>query len=783
MALLASRRLRVLMKVDSFSIEYPSIRATLNVFPSSNNAELYVVSDAESYGESKYQLKEGRSYEYEFESWDGNNETFQFNEENEIIKYSRSKHQDRGILRTGIYVGTLTLYIKSNTTNDIVGKVELEVQSEKASYREDYYKMLEDITNYYTELVMLQGSPTTKSFMVDENLSSQTLYQKFSFVRSIVESENFIESIHKIQSNPIRKWSEALREVDITNVKRLSRKGLRQIVSKNNRIRVFENGAFNNPYPFDTLPRTISVPYKRDSIDNIENQFVKYALQSFFSFCSYIQTLRNASHRLVKEAAMTCNKLSGMLSTSFFKEVSLPQHLNLNSPALQRKEGYREVLQVWLIFDLAAKLCWKGGDDVYKIGMRNVAMLYEYWIFFKLLELVSSVFNIPKTEKTKLVDFSENNINLNLKEGDWTVINGIYDAGSRKINIRLNYNRTFTGSHTISSAGSWTTSMRPDYTLTFWPGEGVKEEEAEKENLIVHIHLDAKYRLNKILLDDDTSDTNKISDELLKEKKEQALGVYKRADLLKMHAYKDAIRRTSGAYILYPGNVNHNKVGFHEIIPGLGAFCISPGNVETEIGALKNFILKVVDHLLNRTSQREKLSYYDYSIHKDPPEQCDCVKESLPESYGSNRDFLPDQTNVIIGYYKTQKHLDWIKENHMYNARAGERKGALAITKELLTARYLLLHNGKDAALYKIKVGGPKVYGYNDMKTKNYPFDLQDKNTEKIYLIFHLNQKGIEKEMRQYRWDASDVIKLKPHKVGKTEVVKLTELMKIAKLK
>ena len=44
-----------------------------------------------------------------------------------------------------------------------------------------------------------------------------------------------------------------------------------------------------------------------------------------------------------------------------------------------------------------------------------------------------------------------------------------------------------------------------------------------------------------------------------------------------MHAYKDAIRRTGGAYILYPGTDNQNPLkGFHEIIPGLGAFAIRP---------------------------------------------------------------------------------------------------------------------------------------------------------------------------------------------------------------
>ena len=61
---------------------------------------------------------------------------------------------------------------------------------------------------------------------------------------------------------------------------------------------------------------------------------------------------------------------------------------------------------------------------------------------------------------------------------------------------------------------------------------------------------------------------------------EEERGMYRRADLLKMHAYKDAIRRTGGAYVLYPGTEDRVVSGFHEIIPGLGAFAISPKHGE-----------------------------------------------------------------------------------------------------------------------------------------------------------------------------------------------------------
>ena len=87
-------------------------------------------------------------------------------------------------------------------------------------------------------------------------------------------------------------------------------------------------------------------------------------------------------------------KISNLLNQSFFKGISRPTSLKLHSPVLQRKSGYREVLNAWLKFDLAAKLVWNGGDAVYGAGKKDIAVLYEYWLFFTLLNLLKDVFEL-----------------------------------------------------------------------------------------------------------------------------------------------------------------------------------------------------------------------------------------------------------------------------------------------------------------------------------------------------------------------------------------------------
>ena len=754
----------------------------LCIYPSSNNAMLFEEEDAVDYGESRWQLQEGCTYEYELVSDNGH--TYQFMDEDEIVRFSHSpRHPNAGTLKTGIYVGSLSLAIRDTELDCEIAKVNIEIKSVKAEYRTDYRKMLEDITAYYTDLVLMQGSPVTQKLEIDNDTPQQTLYQRYAFVRSIVESSAFQEAIHKIIANPVRKWEETIVERNVSNVKRLSRRNMHQIASSRDRIPVYNGDEIGLPHGLNSVPRTLTVAYKRDTLDNQENQFVKFVLRSFSSFCSELRGKKNANDRLKAEIDKTMDVLNGHLSTLFFKQVSMPSQLNLNSPVLQRKEGYREILQAWLMFDLAAKLSWKGGDNVYEAGKRNVAVLYEYWVFFKLLEVISRVFDIDPVSVNKLVKTDADRINLEIQQGKMTMIEGLYDTGSRKFNVRFYYNRTF--AHTredeeLDKSGSWTMNMRPDYTLSIWPGE-ISIDQAEREDLIVHIHFDAKYRVNKIDLGvDDSMNDEQMSEALLNEKKEQEEGIYKRADLLKMHAYKDAIRRTSGAYILYPGTVQRRLKGFHEIIPGLGAFCLTPSNCDEELITLQVFLLKIVEHMLDRTSQRERMSYYINNVYNTPSKS---VREEMPEPAGDNRDFLPDETWVVLGYVKNDKQLEWIRKTGLYNFRTGTQNGSIRLSRNLVSSRYLLLHaHGESIQFVRLADEGPRVFRRSDLLRMGYPpSDNEEKKKDDIYIVYRLEPNNTEPEWVQYHWQISEVTDNKGNRSAVPEPVKLSDLMLKAK--
>jgi predicted component of viral defense system (DUF524 family) len=702
---------------------------------------LFETEDAEENGEARYQLREGCFYDYEL----SNSDYFLGDPFDNIVQpHKRVSHTGR--IAPNIYVGTLEIPIFRKGALQPVAKIYLEVQSMKSGYRDDYRDMLELITEKCTDLLLQANSPVSQHFEIDYSKDSQTLYQKFAFIKSVIGTDEFAEAIHRIVTAPVTKWTEITDEKDIRNARRFSNASIKVLLKGRRRTKLPETH-YLRIYDIDTLPERITTIRKTDSVDTPENRFIKHALENFLKFCTDINNkAKEYSHKKMEnESELLIRELESQLHHSVFKGISRPTTLKLNSPVLQRKEGYREVLRVWLMFDLAAKLIWKGGDDIYSGGKKDIATLYEYWLFFKLLDLFQTIFAIEPKDISDLIKETPDGLSLQIKQGKFTALQGIYDSGNRKLNIRFNYNRSFSGRKNYPDSGSWTTTLRPDYTLSFWT-YGISEHEAEKQELIVHIHFDAKYKIANLanFLKQNTEP------ELDEEKAENRKGIYKNADLLKMHAYKDAIRRTGGAYILYPGDKSITQKGFHEIIPGLGAFPVKPSKTDSGIGELKAFILEIIEHFKNRASQREKIAYRTFDIYKNAPESDDIIKDLLPEPYSANRSLIPDDTFILVGYYNSVEQYDWIQRTGLYNFRMGSGAGSLVLDKETISSKYLLLHTSGDTAsgdLWKIISKGPRVYSKADLIIKGYTAPSQDN-----YLVIQI-EPVTDIELQNVFWD------------------------------
>ena len=748
----------------------------LKVFPE-GNSKLYLIDDAEAetFGEVPYQILESQSYEYEF-----SDKAFRLScDFKSIVKQShREKHTGR--INPSFFVGSLKLIIKQKDDSKehftLIEVLATKFNSEhrELSYRENYRFMLEEITEKCTELLLQVNSPIQQHFETDFSKKNKSLYQQFSFINGIIGSKEFEEAVQKIVSAPNTNWAEDEELIDIRRVKKFTRSAIKQLATRGNRISLQEeHPLYKNG--LRSLPSKIINNKKIEEIDNAENRFIKHALEIYHHFTENCSNIFDNGSRAFKEAIFLSGKLEQLLNQQFFKKVSRPSSLNFNSPVLQRKSGYREVLRSWLKFDLAAQLTWNGGEDVYEAGKRDISKLYEYWLFFKLYDLFREKFffdTIKHEDKilNSLIQKTTNGLNFIIKSGTHTALSGISQFQNRKLQVKFSYNKTFNVSEDYKEKeqGSYTKTMYPDYTLSFWPADVGDDIEAEKQEQIVHIHFDAKYKVNYY-------GDIEISRE--DEEKDERKGKYKNVDLFKMHAYKDAIRRTGGAYILYPGNSDTRPMrGFHEIIPGLGAFAIRPSSDNNGIEALSNFIDNVIKHLLDRSSQRENLSSKIYDIHKNNKDDNNVLHESIPE-YFNDKKLIPDETYVLLGFYKSKEHLKWILSNGWYNFRTGLGMGSKNLNEQDVNAKYLVLHGHNElvaSKIYSLSADGIKIFSKEDLIKLKYPTEPKGK----AYLMFKIED-VVSNLFNNLKWDLRNIDGFESYrKSAKPYTITLKELMK-----
>ncbi|WP_333853902.1 DUF2357 domain-containing protein [Epilithonimonas sp.] len=697
---------------------------------------------ADLYGESIYQLLEGRSYEYELTGARASEYSLRARTSGVVVP--SKKTGSRGRIVPNIFVGRLVVDVIHTANERTEKQIALEVvatkfdKTEDKSYRENYRRMLEDITDHCTDLMMQVNTPVNQYLEIDYTTDSRTMYQRFCFVKSFLETSDFEEAILRIIGNPSTTWMKDEVVIRASQIKRINRSTMKQLIFGSRREDCSDSGYLSD-VGLTSLPYHIQSPVRRESTDTAENRFIKHVLQEFENFVQQCLAVfnRSASYGYAaSEAKRLSEQLSSFLGHSFFSDISQAVSLKLNSPLLQKRSGYREVLNRWLQFDLASKLIWNGGEDVYEAGKRDIATLYEYWLFFQLYDLIVDKFDLEAYKQKNfehLFEPDEAGLSLKLKSGKELIINGVTRFASRNLSVRFSYNRTFKGGSRYAEGkhGSITTTLRPDYTLSIWPAS-YNEDEAEKEDVIVHIHFDAKYKIQDIQQQYTESDEES---EMNKTDIEERKGTFKNVDLLKMHAYKDAIRRTGGAYILYPGKVSKEFNGFHEVLPGLGAFTINPSLYETGISGLSLFLDKIINHLKDRTTHRERIANNSNSILKEPVVAYGTQLRPLSNDMEKQKtDVL--KTNVLVGFIKTKQHLEWYLKNKLYNFRMNDDHGTLIFEPDVVQAKYLLLReSGKAIAtqLFRITSQGPKVFSKAKLEALNYP-----RPTKPDYLVISI---------------------------------------------
>lgn len=582
------------------------------------------------------------------------------NEDNKLVKLE--KEDDRIIFQFINYLGKS--FISFGNTN---AKIEFEVVPDKINYEEDYIKLTETIAEECSELLLDYTSPTSLNFLHDSPKESNILEQ-FIFLRTFCFSDNLESLFASIKRNPDR------------------------ILVKEENLKPFGAGMpsskfFSSPFMHSRswiktsngtyYPSEIATIHKYDSFDTAANRFVKFALINFSDVCSKVLekvSIDKNGKEYLLEAKKILEQIEDILDDSFFDEVGELEIMPVNNQVLEKREGYNQIFNAFSMIDLALKLDWKGKDDVYLGEAKNTALLYEYWLFFELRKIIHELSGKDKSfagiEPYNQFISDTNGLTISLQQGNSSVQTFIFEK--EHLTVNLYYNRTFSPFQFNSSIywGSYSRPFRPDYTLAIFSSAYSKEIDAIKAGDVSYIHFDAKYRIQNLtqfisadkkvvsenlLEHPEEQVSEKEMDEIIQEKSNEIINTYKRGDLLKMHTYNDAIRRTVGSYVLYPGNENNSERNeqasvYDEILPGVGAFAIRPSNKNAGHNEIKNFIKKIIDFKVSEASRQFRKDYFENMVISSASKD----KVVKPNS---------KETLFMAGFLRND-YYNWLKNNH-----------------------------------------------------------------------------------------------------------------------
>lgn len=424
--------------------------------------------------------------------------------------------------------------------------------------------LLDEVSSIASDLVFGWASPTGLAAAAGSD-RPPVPYHQLQFLRRAMLGDapgtggRLQDWLSAVMRAPTRRFAQDYPVVSLDRVRHLDHRAVSGIFSNLDRLVPIGAGSplsgsplaralvFGSPAR-EHMPMQVAAPVGRLSFDTPENRFVRHVVGECLSL-----VYRFADHaRIDAGLRRDCRRMAGILeqaaASPALSEAGRLSSMTAPSQALMKAEGYRDVFAFWLAMGRHVSLPLDASETTRFLEGRNVATLYEYWVFAKVLGLVCEIIGIDRPGPPRLrTDELGTSLTMGLVE----------KAGT---GISVSYNPSFNR----SGGGAYSTPLRPDVVLA------IGEE--------LHA-FDAKYRLDRIEAGDGDDD---------------GAGTYKRADLYKMHTYRDAIHGMRTAFAVYPGNefVFFARSGDRHTDPGgvtagadgVGAVPLRPSDATPEAG-------------------------------------------------------------------------------------------------------------------------------------------------------------------------------------------------------
>jgi predicted component of viral defense system (DUF524 family) len=476
------------------------------------------------------------------------------------------------------YTGIVKLYLDNDFSCDIH---ELEVVSYKIDYEEDFKKLLGDLAQFNSELILSLDAPAEIT-MNSSTASEETPQSLLLHLKHLMQDYSLPLYMETILSNP---YSKEVYLDEIVDIDQAYNTDLVDLVYNSQRLEWRKGGNLSSLFrgysPLKLPQQMISSTY-----DTLENQYIKFCLQELEQIL--IDLRSNINNKLINSLYFinkSLGQIQEYLQNPFFKKVGSLKTLT-NSTILQKRIGYKEFAEAIYFFNLGIQLESDINEfDSMNGDLRPIYDLYEYWCFFTLLRIHKDICSNENIDMNSLLKYDGQRLKLILKKG----LQSKVDFKFKSLSISLFYNKNFVQNNSNTWSGNYASGvLHPDFSIRI-------TSNSEQEHWL---HFDSKYKLDKRKLTNQLQYTDGDAN-------------YVKDDIKTAHAYRDAILGTRGVYILYPDYTtdkivfirNPNK-NYRENfpIPSIGAFPLRPSvHTKEQINTLKSFLIDVYECIAQKS--------------------------------------------------------------------------------------------------------------------------------------------------------------------------------------
>lgn len=539
-----------------------------------------------------------------------------------------------GIINFGNSVGYTDLEITAHGRKVMV--LRIEVYPSKITYKEDYRRMIADVSEmvYAAAIDFMQKTYQEFSIGDKQNNVPAIFFRIISMI-----FDKYMNAAKCITTVPHHKLITERSVVPEYKAKRTDRKSEKGLMSHQTNIALDRGG--------DLVVNRVLAARKQITYDTNENRFVKFIMKATIRkledfITRYKKSVKNPEETVLLEADRMIQKVRNVLNTSFLQGVSEYTAAQSMSLVFGMAPGYRELYKYYLMMQRSLSV----HGDFFRISVKDTAQLYEYWCFIKLFTLLKQQYQLVSPD---IIKIDNSGITVTLVKGKQSKACFINPKTGEQITLVYNPGETKTQ----------TVNQKPDNVL-----------ELEKKGTEVSYKyvFDAKYRIEKepespFYPDPNNNPGPKVD------------------DINTMHRYRDSIvyenkvskftfeKTMFGAYILFPYDDEelYKEHHFYKSIESvnIGGLPFLPGAT--------SLVQKLLDELI---SDSKESAFKRTTLPRG-------IEEKLAVVDWEKRD-------VLVGTFRSRQQFDICFDKNFYYIPVKQ------VTDDRLPIHYIALYQTKN---------------------------------------------------------------------------------------